>query len=217
MKALSTREVSHPSLACCPFSKYRDGFVIAEGATVLVLELEEKARARGAAILAHVEGHGQTADAFHMVKPQPDGFQAIRAVHQALQCAGLRRDFPNIRYIHAHGTSTPLNDRVEARVIEEVFGEITDQVPVSSTKSMTGHQIGAAGAFGALVCIMSLLKDMAPQTINLIQVDEDCSMLDHIRHEPRKLNCNYFLKVYALANAFGFGGNNSSLLFSRTI
>lgn len=206
MQALSRRDV-HPTLASCPFDRDRDGFVIAEGATVLVLETETRARLRGAAILGYISGYGSTTDAYDLVKPREDGRQAARAVRRALHQA--RADRYTIGYINAHGTSTPINDLVETLVIRNVFGKEVEHILVSSTKSMTGHQLGAGGAFEAMVCVEALRRKVAPPTINLMNQDSECT-LNHIVGGPRELAA---YRRFALSNSFAFGGSNAALVF----
>lgn len=204
LKAISTRNDA-PQKASRPFDAQRDGFVISEGACILVLESLEHARRRGANIMAEIISYGATADAFHMTQPDENGEGAARAMQLALDKAGLRPQ--DIDYINAHGTSTTLNDKCETMAIKAVFGEHAYKVPVSSTKSMTGHLIGGAGAIEAAVCIHSILSGIIPPTINLENPDPDCD-LDYVPNVARRATVNT-----ALSNSFGFGGHNSVLIF----
>ena len=206
MRALSTRN-EEPLRASRPFDKDRDGFVAAEGAGVLVLESWESARARGATILAELAGYGQSADAFHMTQPDPEGWGAQRAMRLALDDAGLAPDA--VQYINAHGTSTPYNDKIESLAIRGVFGAHADRLAVSSTKSMTGHMLGAAGSVEAGVCALVIARGMIPPTINLENPDEGCD-LDYVPHVARDARVDV-----ALSNSFGFGGTNVSLVLRR--
>ena len=187
-----------------PFDAARDGFVIAEGAAVLVLESEEHAVRRGAPILAVVAGYGASADAFHITAPEPSGRGAVSSMRRALDRAEIAPG--DIAYINAHGTSTPLNDSAESAAIHQVFGEHAERVPVSSSKSMTGHLLGAAGALESLVCIQALSTRTAPPTINLTDPDPDC-VLNHLT-EATPIGPGM-----ALNNSFGFGGHNATLVF----
>lgn len=206
MGALSTRN-EEPERACRPFDAKRDGFVIGEGAGVLVLENLEYAQRRGARIYAELVGYGTTADAFHIAAPDEDGAGAARAMQLALQDAGIAPE--EVDYINAHGTSTPLNDRTETRAIRRVFGPHADRLAVSSTKSMTGHLMGAAGAVEAIVCVKSLETGWVHPTINYEHPDPDCD-LDYVPNQPRKIDPRL-----ALSNSFGFGGHNGCLIFRR--
>jgi 3-oxoacyl-[acyl-carrier-protein] synthase II len=206
LKAVSFRNDA-PKEASRPFDAARDGFVISEGACLLVLENLEHARQRGANILAELVSYGATADAYHMTQPDGMGSGAIRAMQLALSKGDLK---PNdIDYINAHGTSTPLNDKTETLAIKAVFGEHARRVPISSTKSMTGHLIGAAGAVEAAVCVMTILNGIIPPTINLTNPDPECD-LDYVPNVARKAKVNI-----ALSNSFGFGGHNSVLVFRK--
>ena len=205
-KALSERNDS-PEEASRPFDAERDGFVISEGAAVLVLEELEFARARGAAVLAEIAAYGASGDAFHMTAPVEDGEGAARAIQMALYKAGWQPG--EVSYINAHGTSTPLNDKMETRAIKTVFGGSAYRIPVSSTKSMTGHLLGGAGAIEAAVCVLALQYGIIPPTINLTHPDPDCD-LDYVPGVARKADLD---KV--LSNSFGFGGHNSVLAFKR--
>jgi 3-oxoacyl-[acyl-carrier-protein] synthase II len=201
-RALTERNEA-PERASRPFDRARDGFVIAEGAAVLVLESAEHAARRGARPLAVVAGYGASADAYHITAPEPTGRGATKAMRAALRRAKLAPD--DVGYVNAHGTSTELNDRVEALAIREVLGQ---GVPVSSTKSMTGHLLGAAGALESVVCVKALETGLAPPTANLDDPDPECA-LDHVAGAPRRLAARV-----ALNNSFGFGGHNASLVFT---
>jgi 3-oxoacyl-[acyl-carrier-protein] synthase II len=206
MKALSTRNGA-PERASRPFDRERDGFVIAEGAAVLVLEERERARRRGAPVLGEVIGYGSTADAHHITQPAPAGEGAVRAMRRALAQAGLAPEA--IDYINAHGTSTPLNDAYETAAMKRVFGEHARRVAISSTKSMTGHLLGAAGALEAIVCLKALAEGVVPPTINYEYPDPACD-LDYTPNCARRRP----LRV-AMSNSFGFGGHNASLILRR--
>jgi 3-oxoacyl-[acyl-carrier-protein] synthase II len=203
-RAISTRN-DEPQLASRPFDSERSGFVIGEGAAVLVLEDLSYANKRGAPILAEVMGYGASSDAFHITQPAEDGDGAVRAMKMAIRKSGLSP--ADIDYINAHGTSTPLNDRIETVAIKTVFGDHAYKLAVSSTKSMTGHLVGAAGALEAAICVMAISHGIIPPTINLTSPDPDCD-LDYVPNVARKA------KVHtALSNSFGFGGHNSVLVF----
>ncbi|MDO8578443.1 MAG: beta-ketoacyl-ACP synthase II [Dehalococcoidales bacterium] len=206
LKAVSFRNDA-PKEASRPFDAARDGFVISEGACLLVLENLEHARRRGANILAELIAYGATADAYHMTQPDGNGSGAIRAMQLALSKAGLLPT--DIDYINAHGTSTPLNDKTETLAIKNVFGEHAHRIPISSTKSMTGHLIGAAGALEAAVCVMTIQNGIIPPTINLTNPDPECD-LDYVPNVARLAKVNT-----ALSNSFGFGGHNSVLVFRK--
>lgn len=208
MRALSTRN-DEPERASRPFDKDRDGFVIAEGCGVMVLETLERAQRRGAPILAELVGAGMTCDAFHITSAHPDGEGAARAMKAALDSAGL--DAGDVDYINAHGTSTPVNDPIETRAIKTVFGGRAHQVPVSSTKSMTGHAIGAAGALEAVICVKALNENVIPPTINLDTPDPDCD-LDYVAHQAREKELNV-----VMSNSFAFGGQNCVLVFRKFV
>lgn len=210
MKALSTRN-DDPTHACRPFDKDRDGFVVGEGAGILILEELEFAKARGATILAEVIGYGMSADAFHMTGMAPEGEGCYRAMKAALKVAGLEPD--QIDYVNAHATSTPLGDALESKAIENVFGERAKNhtLVVSSTKSMTGHLLGGAGGLEAGITIMAMLHQMAPPTVNLIEADPECR-LNYVPNRPLAAKIDY-----ALSNSFGFGGTNGSLVFKRWV
>jgi 3-oxoacyl-[acyl-carrier-protein] synthase II len=205
MRALSTRN-DDCRAASRPFDRDRDGFVMAEGAAVLVLEAEEHALARGARVRGEVLGYGVTADAFHMALPSADGEGAVRCMRLALVDAGI--EAAQVDYLNAHATSTPAGDAVEARAIRTVFGRHVERLPVSATKSMTGHLLGAAGALEALFCVRALETGVLPPTINLAHPDPECA-LDHVANEARR-----FPARIALSNSFGFGGTNVTLVLA---
>jgi 3-oxoacyl-[acyl-carrier-protein] synthase II len=204
MKALSTRN-DEPEKASRPFEKSRDGFVVAEGSGIVVLEELEHARARGARIYAEVAGYGYNADAYHITAPAPDGEGFVRCIKMALNDAKLTAD--EVDYINAHGTSTQLNDYTETLALKEVFGDRARKIPVSSTKSMTGHLLGAAGAIEAIFSVLSLRDQVCPPTINYEEPDPECD-LDFVPNVARKSALNV-----TLSNSFGFGGTNATLLF----
>jgi 3-oxoacyl-[acyl-carrier-protein] synthase II len=206
LRALSQRN-DEPERASRPFDKDRDGFVMGEGAAVLILEEFEHARKRGATILAEVTGYGANSDAYHMVQPSPNGEGASRCMRIALKDAKLNPD--QIDYINAHGTSTPIGDSMETVALKTVFGDHAYKVSVSSTKSMTGHLLGAAGAVEAAYCVQALQHGYVPPTINLETPDPECD-LNYVPNEPQKKTLNH-----VLTNSFGFGGTNASLIFSR--
>jgi 3-oxoacyl-[acyl-carrier-protein] synthase II len=190
-----------------PFDVRRDGFVMGEGAAVLVLEDAEKAKARGATILATIKGYGASSDAHHLTAPQAEGEGAAQAIRQALESAGLEP--ADVDYVNAHGTSTPLNDRAETKAIKKALGDRAGQIPVSSTKSAIGHLLGAAGAVEAVATILALRDRMAPPTLGYEEVEEGLD-LDYVPNTARQLDVNGHLPV-ALSNAFGFGGHNAVL------
>jgi 3-oxoacyl-[acyl-carrier-protein] synthase II len=206
LKAISTRN-EEPQRASRPFDAQRDGFVISEGACILIMETLAHAEKRGATIMAELIAYGATADAFHMTQPEENGDGAARAMQLALNKGGLVA--ADIDYINAHGTSTLLNDRMETAAIKTVFGEHAYRIPVSSTKSMLGHLIGGAGAIEAAICVETILNGIIPPTINLENPDPDCN-LDYVPNVARKATVNT-----ALSNSFGFGGHNSVLIFRR--
>jgi 3-oxoacyl-[acyl-carrier-protein] synthase II len=208
MKALSTRN-DDPTHACRPWDVNRDGFVVGEGAGILVLEELEFAQARGANIIAEIIGYGMSGDAFHMTGMAPEGDGCRRAMNAALKVAGLHPD--KIDYVNAHATSTPLGDALESQAIENVFGEraLNHTLLVSSTKSMTGHLLGGAGGLEAGITIMAMLNQTAPPTMNLENVDPACR-LNYVPNKPQAAKIDY-----ALSNSFGFGGTNGSLVFKR--
>ncbi|MBI5576652.1 MAG: beta-ketoacyl-ACP synthase II [Deltaproteobacteria bacterium] len=206
MKALSTRNDA-PAEASRPFDKERDGFVMGEGAAILILEELEAAKKRGAKIYAELRGYGASADAYHVTAPAPGGEGAVRCMQAALANAGVRPE--EIEYINAHGTSTPYNDLYETMAIKAVFGGHARNLMVSSTKSMTGHLLGAAGAIESVFSVLALRDGAVPPTINYRTADPECD-LDYVPNEARSRSIRY-----ALSNSFGFGGTNSCLLFGR--
>lgn len=206
MRALSTRN-DDPQHACRPFERDRDGFVIGEGAGILILEELEVARRRGARIYAELVGYGMTADAFHLTMPDETGSGAIRVMQKTIHDAGIQPE--QVGYINAHGTSTPYNDKFETLAIRKTFGEHAYKLAVSSTKSMTGHLLGAAGGIESVFSVLSLDRKVLPPTINYVNSDPDCD-LDYVPNQPRKAEVEY-----ALSNSFGFGGTNAALLFKR--
>jgi 3-oxoacyl-[acyl-carrier-protein] synthase II len=203
LTALSTRN-EEPQRASRPFDRDRDGFVLGEGAAMVVLEEAQHAKARGAQILAEIKGYGSTADAFRITDTHPEGRGATSCIKQAFADARLGPD--DIDYINAHGTGTIVNDKVETRAIKQAFGERAYKVPVSSTKSMMGHLIAAAGATELIVCIMATRDNVLPPTINYETPDPDCD-LDYLPNAARPSNCRA-----ALSNSFGFGGQNITLI-----
>jgi 3-oxoacyl-[acyl-carrier-protein] synthase II len=206
MHALSRRN-DDPQGASRPFDATRDGFVMGEGAGMLILEDLDFAKARGATILAELVGYGSTGDAYHVTDPAPGGTGLVRAMRRALQKADLRPD--QIDYINAHGTSTPPNDRTETQAIKTYFGDHAYKLAISSTKSMTGHTLGAAGAVEAVISIMAIQTGIIPPTINLHHPDPDCD-LDYVPNEARQRTVNV-----AMSNVLGFGGHNTCLIFKR--
>ena len=206
LRALSTRN-DPPQKASRPFDKDRDGFILAEGAVVLILESLEHALGRGASILAEIVGYGATADSFHVTQPLESGEGAARAMLMAMKRGNIKPE--EIDYINAHGTSTQLNDAMETRAIKTALGDYAYKVPVSSTKSMTGHLIGCAGAIEPAICIMTILKGIIPPTINYDTPDPACD-LDYVPNKARVCRVDT-----ALTNSFGFGGHNSVLILRR--
>ena len=206
LKALSANN-EDPEHASRPFDKERDGFVPAEGAGVLVIESEEHAKKRNANILAEIVGYGLSADAFHITHPAENGEGSQRAIKMAFQHAGLPYDA--LDYVNAHGTSTKLNDSTETISLKMVLGDRAKQIPVSSTKSMTGHMLGAAGGFESVVCIKAILDGVVPPTMNYATPDPECD-LDYVPNEAREVDVRL-----ALNNNLGFGGHNASVLFAR--
>ncbi|MFZ4402675.1 MAG: beta-ketoacyl-ACP synthase II [Pseudobdellovibrionaceae bacterium] len=206
MKALSTRNDA-PEKASRPWDKDRNGFVLAEGAAILCLESYEHAVKRGANILCEVSGYGLSSDAYHMTTPAPEGVGAAQAIKLCLEDAGLNPD--QIGYINAHGTSTPVGDVIETAAIKRIFGDHAKKLWVSSTKSMMGHALGAAGAIESAFCVMSLVDQAVPPTINLENPSPDCD-LDYVPHEARQGKIQHVLN-----NSFGFGGTNACLIFSK--
>ena len=205
MKALTRN--SDYNLASRPFDNERDGFVIAEGAGILVLEEYEHAKKRGIEILGEIIGYGATADAYHLTSPALDGSGAVEAMSEALKSANIASS--EVNYINAHGTSTPFNDKIETLAIKKVFNQRVDDLFVSSSKSMLGHLLGAAGAVEAIITIKALQAGILPPTINYNTPDPDCD-LNYIPNKAIEKNINY-----GLSNAFGFGGHNASLLFKK--
>jgi len=206
MRALSTRN-DEPERASRPFERDRDGFVIAEGCGVMVLETLEKAQKRDAPILAELVGAGMTCDAFHITSAHPDGLGAAQAMNAALNAAGLNAN--EVDYINAHGTSTPVNDPIETNAIKLALGDNAFSTPVSSTKSMTGHAIGAAGALEAMICVKALEEGIIPPTINMFNPDPACD-LDYVPHEARQAKLDI-----VMSNSFAFGGQNCVLIFKK--
>ena len=206
MRALSTRN-DDAARASRPFDSERDGFVLGEGAGILVLEAEEKARQRGATILAEIVGYGMTADAYHISTPPEDGDGAVRVMQSALADADLEPS--TIDYVNAHGTSTPVGDAAEVKAIKSVFGDHATNLAVSSTKSMMGHLLGAAGGVEAGVTVLALRHGWVPPTINYENPDPECD-LDFVPNEARAIDLEY-----GLSNSFGFGGTNAALIFKR--
>jgi 3-oxoacyl-[acyl-carrier-protein] synthase II len=206
MTALSSRN-DDPQSASRPFDKDRDGFLMGEGAGILILEALDHAQARGAKILCEIRGYATTDDAHHISAPAENGAGAALAMKLALENADL--DFTDIGYINAHGTSTQLNDKSETAAIKTVFGEQAYNVPISSTKSMTGHLLGASGAIEAVFCILAIRDEILPPTINYQTPDPECD-LDYVPNQPRKAS-----PKHVMSNSFGFGGHNATLIFSR--
>jgi len=206
MTALSTRN-EDPQTASRPFDKDRDGFVMGEGAGILILESLEHAQERGVQILGEISGYGTTDDAHHISAPAENGAGAAISMQLALKAAGLT--VSDIGYINAHGTSTALNDKSETGAIKTVFGEQAYSIPISSTKSMTGHLLGASGALEAVFCILAIREGILPATINYQTPDPECD-LDYIPNQPRKAS-----PKHVMSNSFGFGGHNATLIFSR--
>jgi 3-oxoacyl-[acyl-carrier-protein] synthase II len=205
MRALSTRN-NEPEKASRPFDRDRDGFIVGEGAAILVLEELETARKRGANILAEIVGYGMSSDAYHVTSPPEDGEGAFRVMRNALRDAKL--DPSEIQYLNAHGTSTPVGDKIETIAIKRTFGADT-RIAVSSTKSMTGHLLGGAGALEAGISVLAIRDQVAPPTINLDNPDPDCD-LDYVPNHARRMPIRY-----ALSNSFGFGGTNGALIFKK--
>jgi 3-oxoacyl-[acyl-carrier-protein] synthase II len=207
MRALSTRN-DDPKRASRPFDAERNGFVMGEGSGVLILERYEHAIERGAKIYAEVSGYGLSADAYHITSPDPDGEGAAMSMEMAIQDAGVTVE--DIDYINAHGTSTPLNDKLETIAIKRTFGEQAHKIPISSTKSMTGHLLGASGGIESIFTVLSIKNGVVPPTINYENHDPDCD-LDYVPNQSRQVDIRY-----ALTNSFGFGGTNATLLFQKT-
>lgn len=192
-----------------PFDKNRDGFVMGEGAGILVLEELEHARKRGANILAEIGGYGATCDAYHITSPAEDGMGAVKAMEFAIQEGGISKE--EVSYINAHGTSTPYNDRIETTAIKTAFKEHAKKIAINSTKSLIGHLLGGAGAVEAIVCVKSIEDQFVHQTLGYSNIDKDCD-LDYVTEGGRKMKVNY-----ALSNSLGFGGHNGSLLFKKFV
>jgi len=207
-KALSTREVD-PELASCPWDEARDGFIMGEGAGVLILEEYEHAKARGAKIYAELAGFGMSGDAYHMTSPSPGGEGAARCMVNAMRNAGINAD--DVQHLNAHGTSTPLGDAAETNAIKTAFGDHAYNISVSSTKSMVGHLLGAAGGVEAVYTAMALHTQTAPPTINLHNPSADCD-LDYVPNTAREIKIEH-----ALSNSFGFGGTNGTLAMKRIV
>jgi 3-oxoacyl-[acyl-carrier-protein] synthase II len=206
MRALSTRN-DEPQRASRPFDAERDGFIMGEGSGVVILEELEFAKARGANIYAELVGYGMSADAFHITAPSEDGDGGVRVMRAALLAAGVEPSA--VDYINAHGTSTPYNDKLETLAIKKCFGDHARKLAISSTKSMTGHLLGAAGGLEAGISVLAVKRQMLPPTINLDNPDPECD-LDYVPHKARAATVRY-----ALSNSFGFGGTNGALLFKR--
>jgi len=206
MKALSTRN-DEPEKACRPFEKNRDGFVVAEGAGILILEELQFALKRNAKIYGELIGYGYTSDAYHITAPSPDGDGAVRCMRMAIKDARLKPE--DVEYINAHGTSTPLNDLTETIAIKKVFGDRAKKIPISATKSMTGHLLGAAGSTEAIFTILAIQDGIIPPTINYEEPDPQCD-LDYVPNAARRQPLNI-----AMSNAFGFGGTNATLVFKK--
>jgi len=206
LRALSTRN-DEPQRASRPFDRDRDGFIVGEGAGVLILEEHDRAVARGAKIYAELVGYGMSADAYHITAPSEDGDGAFRVMRAAIETAGVAP--AAVDYINAHGTSTPQGDQLETLAIKRTFGDHATRIAVSSTKSMTGHLLGAAGGLEAGITALAVFNQCAPPTINLDHPDECCD-LDYVPHRSRGMKIDY-----ALSNSFGFGGTNAALLFKR--
>jgi 3-oxoacyl-[acyl-carrier-protein] synthase II len=206
MKALSTRN-DDPTHASRPFDAGRDGFVVGEGAGILILESLEHAQKRGAAILAEIVGYGMSGDAYHITQPAENGDGAFRVMKAAIKDAKITAD--DISYVNAHGTSTPIGDAIETRAMKRLFGERAKRVAISSTKSMSGHLLGGAGGLEAGISVLALRDQILPPTINQETPDPECD-LDYVPNVARKAQVEY-----ALSNSFGFGGTNAALIFKR--
>lgn len=206
MRALTTRN-DEPEKACRPFDKDRDGFIMAEGAAMLVLEEYEHARARGARIYAELAGYGASCDAYHLTAPAPEGAGAAQCMAAAIADAGMNPS--DIGYVNAHGTSTPLNDKFETMAVKTVFGENARRVSVSSTKSMTGHMLGAAGSIEVMVAALAVRDGVLPPTINYTTPDPECD-LDYVPNQARKVSIGA-----AISNSFGFGGHNATVAVKK--
>lgn len=210
MKAMTKKWNSDPTRGMRPFDADRDGFIMSEGAGILVLESESKARARGATIFAEIAGYGSTSDAHHLVQPDPEGRGAQRAMEKAIASAGWDAGaIANRCYVNAHGTSTPMNDRIETKAIRGVFGDRADRLRVSSTKSMTGHMIGASCAVESIACTLAMRDSIVPPTINYETPDPDCD-LNYVPNEAAPADIEF-----SLCNTFGFGGHNVCIALRR--
>ena len=207
IRALSTQN-DNPKEACKPFDKNRDGFVMGEGSTVLILESEESAKSRDAEIYTYIDGYGSTTDAYHITAPAEGGAGAVKAMEKAIEDAGITPS--DIDYINAHGTSTPANDKNETEAIKTVLGEEASEVVISSTKSMTGHLLGGGGAFESMASILSIKHSKVPPTINLNDPDEECDL----NYTPNNA-VDLSIKT-AMSNSFGFGGHNAVLVFKKS-
>jgi len=207
-KALSSRN-DEPKKASRPFDKDRDGFVMGEGAGIIILESLEHAKKRGATILAEIIGYGMSADAYHLTQPAPGGEGAARAMKAALKDAEIKPE--EVDYINAHGTSTEYNDKFETMAIKAALGDAAYKVAISSTKSMTGHLLGAAGGIEAIACVLALRDQIVPPTINYETPDPECD-LDYVPNEARKMDINV-----AMSNSLGFGGHNATIVFKKYI
>ena len=207
LKALSTKRCSEPEKASRPFDVDRDGFVLAEGAGILILESEEHAKARGAKIHAELAGYGATADAFHITSPDPSGAGGANAVKLAIADAGIKPE--EIQYYNAHGTSTEINDPTETKMIKLAFGAYAYKLKISSTKSMHGHCVAAAGGIEAIVCILAMRDGFFPPTINLDNPDPECD-LDYVPHKVQYGEVNI-----AASGSLGFGGHNGVVIFRK--
>ena len=206
MRALSTRN-DDPHHASRPWDKDRDGFIIGEGAGILILEELQFAKKRGAKIIAEIVGYGMSADANHITQPAPEGEGGYRVMRNAMRDAGIRPD--QVSYVNAHGTSTPLGDELEATAVKRAFGDHAYKMLVSSTKSMTGHLLGGAGGLEAGITVLALRDQIVPPTMNLDDPSEGCD-LDFVANAARKVTMDY-----AMSNSFGFGGTNGCLVFKR--
>lgn len=206
MRALSLRN-EDPEHACRPWDKDRDGFIVGEGAGILILEELERAKARGANILAELVGYGMSSDAHHITSPPEDGDGAYRVMRNGLKDAGIEAS--QVDYVNAHGTSTPVGDLAETKAVKRAFGDHAAKLAVSSTKSMTGHLLGGAGGLEAGITVLAIRDQVAPPTINLVNPDEGCD-LDYVPNEARPMRIKY-----ALSNSFGFGGTNGCLIFKK--
>ena len=206
IKALS-KQNDEPQKACKPFDKNRDGFVMAEGSTVLILESESSAKDRDAKVYGYISGYGSSTDAYHITAPSEGGVGALRAMEQAISNADISKE--NIDYINAHGTSTPANDLNETLAIKSLMNDYAYEVNISSTKSMTGHLLGGGGAFEAMASLLSMKNNQIPPTINLNDSDKDCD-LNYTANQSVDKNIDH-----VMSNSFGFGGHNAVLIFSK--